>query len=560
MEVEMDMKNMNLDELYDEVFLRPKYKVMNLQPWVLCPLCNSGVITGGHNAENSWKVSEVVVPIDERGTWAIPPIGSVPYILQEYRYFQCNNKNCFHAWGHHPTGKWYSGPLSVEKRKELGVHFNVLRKFDEKMKLFNQIYDFTDEPQVKGIETQKVILFTGAGLSMGLGYPSVQKCFKQLPQAFLENVIEWYDKAPSEKQKSIISDLEILFDELFYLQKMAFRYDLNEFFKRVERLYQQESDFYFNETLGLPFRSYYPPLYPIFVHRSVYKNMNTPHAKTVRNMIGDVTNMVMRNYAEPSDQSIALSDKIMPLLVNGLRDLNPNNSLAIFTTNYDLSMESWCKKQNSSLRYYDGTKQKRWVPSSNFDLTKDAVSLFYLHGCARWAIRLEEESGMGFDQEVEELANKTGKRKISGDNQHICYRGSSVVRIDDYDYIGMYTDPDQNLYPALLFPSTVKRRYVHSPPFNFAYEQLSQALLSAKILVLAGYSGRDETFKEMLYHAQEQNPDLQVVIIDITDIPPHLSMTLRKERRHIIKHEEGVCLESLKKTIKICKKLLKGKR
>jgi len=232
--------------ILDQLFKKPKFKILQLSPWILCPLCNGGIKPGWEGTENAWPIMEVIIVVDERGTYAIPPVGSVPFAFQEYRYYQCNNKNCRHTWGHHPTGKWYSERLSEEMMARIGIFAHILRKFDEKIKYYNQVDHFSNDPPVRGLNDQKVILFTGAGLSMALNYPSVRTCIGELPETITENLKEWFDKAPMEKQKAVTSDLEILIDELFYLQKLAFRYDVPEFYNKNESLKQQEIDFYFN--------------------------------------------------------------------------------------------------------------------------------------------------------------------------------------------------------------------------------------------------------------------------------------------------------------------------
>jgi hypothetical protein len=257
----------------------------------------------------------------------------------------------------------------------------------------------------------------------------------------------------------------------------------------------------------------------------------------------------MKNYAEPSGKVIAKSEELLPPLIHGLRRLNPGNSLAVFTTNYDLGLEHWCLSYKKLIKYIDGVQGGRWLPESSFDLTEDSVCLFYLHGCARWSIRLEGEHVIGFEGDI-----RRSKRMANNDIRHGLYEGMSVLRIDDYDYGRMYADPDQNLYPAVLFPSTVKRRYVHSPPFNFAYEQLRVALQSAKILLIVGYSGRDETFKEMLFNALKNNRMLRIIVLNIDGIPPHLSTFLPEDRRHAIQNK--VSLSSIKQAIDLCNELL----
>jgi hypothetical protein len=50
-----------------------------------------------------------------------------------------------------------------------------LRQIDRSIKATECIDNFCKDPPVRGIDSQRVILFTGAGLSMALGYPSVRE-------------------------------------------------------------------------------------------------------------------------------------------------------------------------------------------------------------------------------------------------------------------------------------------------------------------------------------------------------------------------------------------------
>jgi hypothetical protein len=379
--------------------------------------------------------------------------------------------------------------------------------------------------------------------------PKGHEIYDQLPNDMLGTLERLYSKSPPLKRKAVASDLEILFDELFYLQKLAVQYDIEEFIEHIPDYRRQHSEFYFDETLLLPDRVFYPPLFPLFASPAAVRNMEKLYTKLVRTMIADVTELVMKYYAEPSELSRKKANKILPHLLNGIRSLNPFGSLAVFTTNYDLSIENWCLRQGNSIYYSDGTHSARWDPASSYELQRESVCLFYLHGCARWVLKLKESSNL-------HRISFLGDGLLVADSENRIYSGASIHRVKEYNFESLYGDPDQNQYPCLLFPSTVKRRYVHSPPFNFSYEQFWRSLQAAKVLVIAGYSGRDETFKEMLYSVLSKNRRLHIIVLDIGAMPIHMDIFLPQQRSHLIQDDRGICPEAINRAISLCRQLL----
>lgn len=508
----------------DLLFRSARFKIFNREPWRLCPCCHGGVQAGGIKSGEEWRIMEGIVMIDEKETFAVRPVGTFPFITQEYRYLQCNIDDCRHSWGHHPTGRWLTDRIPTEEVELLNLAGNVLRKNDDSIAHCEQVNKFCDEKPVEGIGKQEVILFTGAGLSCAVKYPRVDTVLKGLPPSFGENLEEWYANAPMKKREAIQWDLEILFDELFYLQKLAAYYNYDDFRDHINSVKHTTSDFYFDERLAINSLSFYPPLFPLMPHPSIQGHMLRNHFKEVRKMLIDLTFAVMRYYGEPDEATRIRCSAIYPLLIDELRTLNLKNSLAVFTTNYEQSIENWCSRGKGRSRFYDGTNKNKWVSQEGFALSDDSVSHFYLHGSSRWGLNVDD---------------------------------NSIIRVSIEDF----KDPKQKYYPLLLLPSTVKRRYVHSAPYKYAYEQFRIALQNARVLLIAGYSGRDETFKEMLYHALKTNRDLHVVIIDICDLPAHLSIFVPNDRRHLIMDEQkGVCESTIKAALEKCRQILKMAR
>ncbi|MFX0097874.1 MAG: hypothetical protein ACFE7E_08965, partial [Candidatus Hodarchaeota archaeon] len=73
-------------------------------------------------------------------------------------------------------------------------------------------------------------------------------------------------------------------------------------------------------------------------------------------------------------------------------------------------------------------------------------------------------------------------------------------------------------------------RYIFSEPYCVAYDYLTAALGGARVCVIIGQSGRDETIKRSLWKAARQNSELHFLVITLGRIPPHLEDVLPNER------------------------------
>ena len=167
----------------------------------------------------------------------------------------------------------------------------------------------------------------------------------------------------------------------------------------------------------------------------------------------------------------------------------------------------------------------------------------YLHGCSRWAVRLPELPSVSSPEKLERLLQEG--RPADPD------RGA-VVRLRNYRF-ELLSDADSIHYPAMLFPSTVKRRYAPSPPFDFAYQQLLHALDRAAVVAIVGHSGRDETIKEILHRACVRRPELRVVILDPGGLSVHYADVIPRDHVRVIDDPGGLSTASIAKLVDACR-------
>jgi hypothetical protein len=179
-----------------------------------------------------------------------------------------------------------------------------------------------------------------------------------------------------------------------------------------------------------------------------------------------------------------LSALFTPLLDGLFQHMHSSKSpLVIFTTNYDLAVETYCR---SGSRYY------AMVDGFRYDSSEDAlvwardvfdsycysedgkqIILFKLHGSTMWG-------------RVRDL----------------------IVKIPFHQFAE--TDgPHQNV---LIYPA--KTKIALEDPFFTAYDYLQRTLDNAKLVISIGYSFRDYDALTKLRSASLLNPELRVLVID----------------------------------------------
>jgi hypothetical protein len=353
--------------------------------------------------------------------------------------------------------------------------------------------------------------------------------------------------------ESVFNDVETLMDHLFRIQRIAALIpNENAFIEYLRNLGKYaETIFVFKEETTS--RGWYPPTSRISIHPTRYENAKTLHFRTIRDIIMGTTITILLSCFRPSEDSLKTGVELYIPFLNSLFGLN-NGIMPIFTTNYDFLIEdiySASDKIDNLITGAENGSSSEFTIKLQFDPTKKSkyiqtkypvksvshrpflksnnkkIALFHLHGCANWFVDTESENIIQLDPR------------------------------EDLEYILPRCWFSNSLIPANIFPATVKDAYTLSPPFDIGYDYFSQVIIQAKILVIIGYSGRDETLKEILLWGAKKNEDIKFIIVGRGDqMSPHLSDVLPDNRIHYL--SGGICKEN-DNVIKLCKSILKKK-
>jgi hypothetical protein len=156
--------------------------------------------------------------------------------------------------------------------------------------------------------------------------------------------------------------------------------------------------------------------------------------------------------------------------------------LPIFTTNYDLTIESFCEKEYSEYDLVDGMEEMLrevfWNPNEfeNFRIQpqKRNIVLFKLHGSVNW--------------------------------MRLTSNGKIVQSLPMYDVVD--SDEYQNtiIYPAGNKVATLD-------PYLTGYHYFSRCCEHAKLIIAIGYSFRDYDTLAGLLKARQVNEDLKLILL-----------------------------------------------
>ncbi|MFW5895441.1 MAG: SIR2 family protein [archaeon] len=184
----------------------------------------------------------------------------------------------------------------------------------------------------------------------------------------------------------------------------------------------------------------------------------------------DELRMFIRNKAIPDSENVEYFSNLLKVV--------RARPLKIFTVNYDTCIEQMCEKHK--LNYSDGFELS-WDPT-NFSEDND-INIYKLHGSAIWY----RASESGFV-----------KLPLSINPQ---------TQLKNLELIG-----GESLSEVILYPS---RKDTFLPPMIYLMRKFSETLndRTNRLLVVVGYSFRDQYVRDILWEAFRKNPDLRMIFI-----------------------------------------------
>jgi NAD-dependent SIR2 family protein deacetylase len=291
----------------------------------------------------------------------------------------------------------------------------------------------------------KLILFLGAGASASLGLP--------LMDSFMDVLEAGMDRKSLATVQAIYTmpgksrDLEVVFDTFRDYDKIAhyFRYDPN-----------------LSRTPA---------------------GLDSLMARVDR-IRGRAMELVLQQYSEVRTEELRRLYRDFVLL---LAESNKHQHLPIFTTNYDLAIETLAEDSAADsfggFELVDGFTRdnvRRWDPSlfDRFGETSEGeatILLFKLHGSCQWRVRKHTEE-----------VTKESTPQLEG-------------KESTYDN-------------GVMWPGETKR--IKKGPHETNYNYLEQCLMQAEACVVVGFSFRDPVIKGYFVKALDLNEKLKVALVD----------------------------------------------
>jgi hypothetical protein len=329
----------------------------------------------------------------------------------------------------------------------------------------------------ENILNSKIILFAGAGASQPFG--------KWLMGEFLDHLVEKI-RDPSVPPKGLHGLLETIISykgkDLENILK-----EINDLVEKAEYLGDITKINYIHDLLDseaevrkrmavLPSSGSLPTFFP-----SPYSKNYSRLAKLCMELRSVIEKTIFDHYAVVDKARVVeVYDPLINILLKGMGEAN---TLPIFTTNYDICFEEYCKEKGLIL--IDGfplspSKGRDYVwEGSNFDKfapdkNKTQMILFKLHGSVTWY----EERGV---------------IKFLGASLHLNGKGS--------------------IKNAIIYPA--KNKIALGDPFFTAYDYFQRCLDRASVAIFIGYSFRDYDTVTKIKSAFKYNPKLKVLVLSL---------------------------------------------
>jgi hypothetical protein len=329
----------------------------------------------------------------------------------------------------------------------------------------------------ESIVSSKIVLFAGAGASQPFGKWLMDEFLDHLietirspyvPPKGLHGLVEAIISYKGKDLENILKEINDLIEKAEYLgdtTKVNFIHDLLDQEAEVRK-----------RMAVLPGSGSLPTFFP-----STYSKNYSRLAGLCQELRSVIEKTIFDHYSVVDKEKVVeLYDPLINILSKGVGEAN---TLPIFTTNYDICFEEYCKEKGLSL--IDGfplspsTGRDYIWEDSNFDKfipdkNKKHLILFKLHGSVTWY----EERGMV---------------KYLGASLHLNGKGSIKNTI---------------IYPA-------KNKIALGDPFFTAYDYFQRCLDRASIALFIGYSFRDYDTVTKIKSALKHNPNLRILVLSV---------------------------------------------
>jgi hypothetical protein len=314
-----------------------------------------------------------------------------------------------------------------------------------------------------------ICYFLAAGASEPFGYP-VTKKFQEILASELVNK---FGNLPD----SLISEERILLTILKHKSYPDIEY-IFEFQKELSRMNQfcpLVVDFLKSYALGGTIKGVPTSAYEQGIQIENYLEYNETLSEFLTNKIYE--------YYSWREHNIEKINEIYSKLLH----LNNQELINIFTTNYDGTIESYCKESERQYNLVDGfeydpfSRLKKWN-CSTFDQVRETnnLHLFKLHGSLNW------------------------KR----------HRKHGIVKLEDIEKVMKNTG--QYLDDILIKPSRSPKEEEGDEPYRTLISKFKERIGKSKICVVIGYSFRDEGINEIFDMFMKQGGRLIIISPDAT--------------------------------------------
>ena len=265
-----------------------------------------------------------------------------------------------------------------------------------------------------------------------------------------------------------LPDIRTLTNDFFEESKRHF--ESNEIGNKISILKEVTNSHYperqdLESFMTLTKRLQYGDDYQLFLYKyGQLKNIDHSDIITINKFAQDFIR------AKLEDINKASADYLSPF-----QGLINDGSIEIFSLNYDGVIDLFC--ENFNIGYSDGFTPF-WDPSS-FDISNNIVKIFKLHGSLYW---------------FKSTSGKIVKIPVKG------------LKLDKVKYIS-----DDLLDEMMIYPTLQKEKY--SEIYAWLSNKFVSTLNQSNLLVVIGYSFRDEDITSNIQQALEYNEDLWTIIV-----------------------------------------------